>query len=333
MLDRINGLKSENDSLRQQLKASMTQNIQQNADLAAQIQAARDEERRQAAEERVKMISQITGLINTNAESIANRGAERDAKTVQSLNETNQSLETGLSTYDQGVDALDRSMDGLLDTVGASRSVFKERLEGDWTAADERISSIQTTAQSVHAEIVKVVDEQTADLGTHMEAFDEFVTQAKSENERHHASHSETLQNLSNTEEGSMKQVSEHIQTVSDELKGFGEDMDVDINDLHESIDPMESELHQPLASLRDNINNSALHEYQSTGETPKKVSYEYPTSLPRTKQPRLEEPKEVKENVLGLREIDPNVPVINLANNKVKERLASSRDGATMIE
>lgn len=311
----------------------MTQNIQQNADLAARIQQVREEERRQAAEERVKMISQITGLINTNAESSANRGAERDAQTVQSLNATNQSLETGISQYDEGAGTLDASMEELLETVGASRNVFNDKLSEDWTAADERISSIQTTAQSVQAEIVKVVDEQTADLDTHMEAFDEFVSQAKSENESHHASHSEALQTLSNTEEQSLNAVSEHIKTTADSFKNLGDDMEVDFEDLRESIDPMEAELRQPLTELRDNINNSALHEYQSTGETPKKISYDYPTSLPRTKQPRLEEPKEVKESVLGLREIDPNVPVTNLANNMVKERLLSSRDGVAMME
>lgn len=281
------------------------------------------------------MISQITGLINTNAESVAVRGAERDAETVKSLEETNRSFEAGLSQYDQGIDSWDTAMDGLTETVGASRNVFKEKLDEDWAAADGRISSIQSTAQSVHAEIVKVVDEQTADLDTHMEAFDEFVSKAKSENESHHNSHTGAMQALSATEQQSLNAVSEHVKERFEQFGTIGQEIECDFDNLRESVDTMESGMRQPLADLRDSINSKALHEYQSTGETPKKVSYEYPTSLPRTKQPRLESPvKEVRDNVLGLREVDPNVPITssNLANNKVKERLLGSRDGSVHV-
>jgi kinesin family protein 11 len=55
------------------------------------------------------------------------------------------------------------------------------------------------TTKSVHAETVRIVDEQMKDIETQMSALDDFVTRARSQNAQHHDSHAQSLQKLSAT--------------------------------------------------------------------------------------------------------------------------------------
>lgn len=150
-------------------------------------------------------------------------------------------------------------------------------------AANDHSTSIQATTKSVHAETVRVVDEQIKDLDVQMEALDDFVTRARSENASHHTKHGESVQTLSSTVEGSYGNISTHFKATFDRVKALGGEMDVQTGELQEGIEPLGETLCQPLSNLREEVSSTSLQEYEPTGETPEKVQYQYPTSLPRT--------------------------------------------------
>lgn len=233
-------------------------------------------------------MTQISGLVNAHAEAQETRFADRAAQFQKSMAESSESLEGAVSQYAQDMDGWDSKEGQLLEEVKKSRDQLKTKLKDDWTAANDRSTSIQNTAKSVHAETVRVVDEQVEDLGTQMEALDDFVARAKSENASHHETHGQSIKAVSATVEQSFGSISGHFKTTYDRVKNLGEEMELDINDLGDGLEPLDTQICQPLANLREDVASTALQEYQPTGETPQKVSYQYPTSLPRTKPQSL---------------------------------------------
>jgi kinesin family protein 11 len=59
--------------------------------------------------------------------------------------------------------------------------------------------------------------------------------------------------------------------------------METDINEIQETLEPLDEGVCQPLANLRSDIQTTILREYEPTGETPEKTQYQYPTELPHT--------------------------------------------------
>lgn len=228
-------------------------------------------------------MTQISALINTQAEAQESRLHGKAILIQKSMAETNTNLENAVSHYGEGMVSWDVKEGELLDEVKKSRDQLKTKLKDDWTAANEHSTSIQATAKSVHAETVRVVDEQIKDLDVQMEALDDFVTRAKSENSHHHETHGQSVQALSNTVEESFGNISAHFKSTFDRVKNLGEEMELDLGDLQDGLEPLDDQLCQPLANLREDISGTALQEYQPTGDTPAKVQYHYPTDLPRT--------------------------------------------------
>ena len=144
-------------------------------------------------------------------------------------------------------------------------------------------TSIQTTTKSVHEETVRVVDQQIKDLDVQMKDLDDFVTRAKTQNAEHHEQHAESMRNLDDAVEKSFTSVSERFVSTFDRVHQLSQDMDLDVKGLGEAQTPLDEEIIQPLSSLREDIRNTLLQEYEPTGETPARVQYEYPTDLPRT--------------------------------------------------
>ncbi|KAL7908621.1 kinesin domain-containing protein [Trichoderma velutinum] len=273
----------ESDNLRRQLQSATNTIMLQNASISTRMQEALEEERRQAADERQKLLTQISALITTQAESQESRFADRTLQIQKSMADYNTSLEGAITQYGQGFDAWDEKEGELLEEVKKSRDQIKTKLKDDWNAAEERSTSIRTTANQVHAETVRVVGVQIDDLDIQMEAMDDFVARAKSESNAHHETHSQSLQALHNTVDQSFGNISTHFKTTFDRVKNLGEVMDLDASDLHSSLEPLTSQICQPLSGLRDQIGKTALQDYRPTGETPQKAQYQFPTSLPRT--------------------------------------------------
>ncbi|KAG5999867.1 hypothetical protein E4U54_001634 [Claviceps lovelessii] len=255
----------------------------QNTSLSTRVQEALEEERRQSAEDRQKLMTQMSSLFNAQAEAQEARLADRVALIQKSVGESNTSMESAMTQYSQGMENWDNKENVLMEDVKKSREQLKNKLKDDWTTASDQSTAIQNVAKSIHAETARVAEEQTDDLDSQMEALDDFVSRAKLENTSHHESHNQFLQSLSNTVEQSFGNMSAHFKTSFERIKNLGEGMELDTNDLKDGLEPLESQLCQPLANLRQGIAATSLQEYQPTGETPQKATYHYPTKLPRT--------------------------------------------------
>ncbi|OAA81214.1 kinesin heavy chain [Akanthomyces lecanii RCEF 1005] len=283
LLKHITAQRSESDGLRRQLQSATNAAVLQSSSTSLRIQEVIAEERRQAAEDRQKLLSQITTLINTQAETQESRFADKASQIQKSVTESSATLEGAVTQYNEGMESWDEKEGELLEEVKKSREQLKTKLKDDWTTASEHSTAIQNTAKSVHAETVRVVDEQVEDLGSKMHALDDFVTHARTENTTHHESHGQSLQALSNTVEQSFSNISSHFKSTFDRIRNVGEEMELDTSDMREALEPLDSQLCQPLTNLREGISSATLQEYQPTGDTPQKAVYQFPTVLPRT--------------------------------------------------
>jgi kinesin family protein 11 len=196
------------------------------------------------------------------------------------------------------------------------------------------------------------------DVATQMQALDDFVTRARSQNAQHHDNHVASLQGLSTTVKSSYSSIGSHFNSTYERVRDLGEDMSKEAGTLEGSLDPLDSHLSKPLADLREQISRTALQEYQPTGETPQKVQYSYPTDLPRTmahetllaalRRPTSTSPSQVSETTMipvifndspiegvtspsgfrrtasGLREVDVNINAGSL-NTELAQSLSSS--------
>ncbi|KAI1378843.1 kinesin-domain-containing protein, partial [Hypoxylon crocopeplum] len=283
LLKHITSQKKESDNLREQLQHASDTIVQSNTSISARLQEAINEERQQAAEERRNLLSQITALINSQAELQESRLANKTASIQQSVQGNSSALESSMAQYSQGMDNWNEKEAQLLDEVANSRETLKTKLKDDWTTANKHSSSIQDTTKSVHAETVRVVDEQMRDLDEQMTSLDDFVARARSQNALHHGQHSTSVRSLSGTVEGSYASIADHFKTTCSRVQNLGSEMDIDIANAQGSLEPLSENVSQPLSVLREDISSTILQEYQPTGDTPQKMTYEYPTELPRT--------------------------------------------------
>ncbi|KAK6215811.1 kinesin motor domain-containing protein [Colletotrichum tabaci] len=283
LMAHITQQRSESDRLRQQLQGATDTIVEQNESISAQMQEVLDEEREQAAQDRQNLLAQITTLIHAQAETQETRLAEKTARLQKSVLDSNASLQDNVTHYSEDMDALDAKQEQVLETMAKSRDAMKNKLRDDWSTAEEHSTTIQATTKSVHAETVRVVDEQLKDLDVQMEALDDFVTRARSENASHHEQHSESIRGLSSTVESSFDNIASHFKTTFDRVKDLGEEMETETEEMQQDLDPLTQKLSKPLTALREDIESTTIQEYRPTGETPMKVQYQYPTDLPRT--------------------------------------------------
>ncbi|KAK8008531.1 hypothetical protein PG991_011082 [Apiospora marii] len=284
LLKHITSQKKESDSLRAQLEEASETIVLSNQSISSRIQEVISEERRQAAEERQDLLLQITSLINSQAELQESRLANRAASIQQSMRENNSVFEGSVSNYSQAMDGLSEKEGQLLSDVAKSRDTMKTKLQDDWNAANKYSTAIQATTKSVHAQTVRVVDEQMTDLDEQMTSLDDFVTRAKLQNSEHHNQHGESLQSLSETVEESYDNIGAHFKGTFARVQELESEMGSATEAARDALEPLEENLCQPLSELREDISGTALQEYNPTGETPKKMSYEYPKDLPQTK-------------------------------------------------
>ncbi|KAL5630790.1 hypothetical protein BROUX41_000662 [Berkeleyomyces rouxiae] len=275
--------KAEADGLRQQLAASTSLVVQQNALLSTQVQQAIEKERRQAAVDRQKLLSQITSLIDSDAATREERLAAQSTGIQSGIAQSTSLLQSETAGYSQSMDMLEQRQVKFVDTMKQSSNIFSTKLEDGWTTAKSQSQDIQKVAKSVHAETVRVVEEQVADLSTQMDALDDIVARVKAENSRHHQSSLAATDQLAMTVGKSFEAISSHFSTTFERINGLEETVAVDAADAISQLDPIQGNICQPLADLRTDISSRQIREYTATGSTPKRVQYTFPTSLPRT--------------------------------------------------
>ncbi|AEO69948.1 uncharacterized protein THITE_2120711 [Thermothielavioides terrestris NRRL 8126] len=283
LLRHIRAQKAESDRLRAELEEAAKAMVESNQSVSARIQEVLDEERAQAATERQALLSQITRLINSQAELQESRLADKAALLQETMADSSKMFEGSVAEYSAGMDAWGERDEKLLEEVASSKDTLKTKLKDDWTAANKHSTAIQTATKSVHAETVRVVEEQIQDLDVQMQDLDEFVARAKSHNAGHHERHAESVQKLSTTVKRSFANISDHFKETFGRVQALGAEMDADADALRDALAPLDEKVCQPLAELREDVQNTQLREYVPTGQTPEKVHYQYPTELPRT--------------------------------------------------
>ncbi|PQE17798.1 putative kinesin-related bimC protein [Rutstroemia sp. NJR-2017a BVV2] len=283
LLKHVNAQKAEANELRQQLHAATEAAMQSNAALDLQLDTILQEERQHVTEDRQSLLAQISSLLTTQGEQQDERLQSKISSVRKEILSSKESFEASREQYSQGMDTWNQNEEKLVEEVLRSRETLKTKLKDDWMAANKHNSTLQVTTRSVHDETVRIVDEQMKDISTQMQALDDFVTRARSQNAQHHDLHAKSLQGLSDTVKASYDNVGSHFTSTYERVKALGEEMSTKTASLAENLAPLDDHLRQPLADLRTNITKTILKEYQPTGETPQKVQYQYPTHLPRT--------------------------------------------------
>jgi kinesin family protein 11 len=118
-------------------------------------------------------------------------------------------------------------------------------------------------------------------MAVQMQALDEFVTRARSQNGRHHQTHAQSLEGLTSTVRQSYSNAGEYFISSSGRMRDLGSDISSRTSTLQASLPQLDANVRQPLAELRTNVAEAPLKEYVPTGETPQKsnISIQQPSS------------------------------------------------------
>lgn len=201
----------------------------------------------------------------------------------QDMGALRSNLATADAKYNSGMDVWSRKETLLVEEVLQSRDALKVKMKEDWKAINEHNNSIQTTTKSVHEETIRIVDAQVGDMAKQMQSLDDFVTRARSQNDQHHKTHVQSLQGLASNVSQSYSNIGDHFVSTYDRVRDIGNDIATQTTAAQAALPPLSLSIQQPLTNLRSTIANAAPREYVSTGETPQRKQYRYPTALPHT--------------------------------------------------
>lgn len=136
LLRHLSVQRSESDTLRRQLEEAGQAMVETNGSVAVQIQQVIEEERKQAAEERQKLLLQISGLIHAHADQQETRLADKATRIQERVNEAKTTFEGQLTTYSAGMDTWDSNEEDIVQGVAKSRDTLKTKLKDDWTVSN-----------------------------------------------------------------------------------------------------------------------------------------------------------------------------------------------------
>ncbi|EHL01884.1 putative Kinesin-like protein bimC [Glarea lozoyensis 74030] len=214
LLKHVNAQKEEANTLRRQLTTASELAMQANIAAESKLDEVLRQEREQAATDRQNLLSQITGLVMA-------QGEKQDARLANSIHGVRQEIiaskdafESSHAEYGVAMDSWNDDESKLVEEVLRSRETLKSKLKEDWVAANKHNSSLQTSTKSVHEESVRIVNEQMKDIEIQMQALDDFVSRARSQNAQHHDSHVQSLQALSTTVKTSYGNVGSHFNAT-----------------------------------------------------------------------------------------------------------------------
>lgn len=135
----------------------------------------------------------------------------------------------------------------------------------------------------MHEQTVGIVDAQVKDIANQMQALDEFVMRARTQNDYQHEFHTKSLDGLADKVRSTYASVRGNLNGSEKQSKEFQEGISRQKATIQKPIDDITENIRAPLQELQSNIRETALTEYTVTGNTPKKTIYDYPTCLPET--------------------------------------------------
>ena len=281
----MNEQQTENDRLHHQVRDANAALVEANKASQSHLVQVIDEEKQNAAEERIKLLSQVASLINTSAETQEKRLSERVSSVGDEIGAATAAHDIKQVTYNEGMDIWTNRSKDIVVGVSKSRDAVKSRIKSDFAAATQHSTSIKDTTTSVHASTVKIVDAQMAHMDTQLQSLDDIVSRVRAQNNAHHAAHTASLQFLSSTVESSYSSIGEHLSTSFARVQSVESDMSTQTAALKDALPALSEDaaIRAPLHELRDAIVQQNLAEYNPTGETPQRVTYSIPSNLPRT--------------------------------------------------
>ena len=325
--------------------------------VSLRLDAVLDEEQALASQDRQVLLGQISDLIMKSGEEQDRRWSSKIQAARQDMGALRSNLATAEAKYNSGMDIWSKKESLLIEEVLKSRDILKVKMKEDWKAINEHNNSIQSTTKSVHEETIRIVDAQVADMAKQMQALDDFVTRARLQNERHHKTHVQSLQGLASNVSQSYSSIGDHFISTYDRVREIGNDISTHSTAVQAALPPLSSSIQQPLTDLRSAIADVSFKECLSTGETPQRKQYQYPTNLPRTEShdkllghrqpspskspkkapvytdaPGADAPPPPSPTKEGLREISLNVPAV-LPRNKSDPALSTIIVGKIDVE
>jgi kinesin family protein 11 len=297
----LNEQQAENERLHQQVVEANTALIEANKASEGQLAKLVDEEKQKSAEDRQELLSQITALMTANASAQEKRLEERLSAVREEIAAANAAYEAKQDVYREGVNAWTEKSRDILAGVSKSRETVKTKIKSDFAvsaacqfytthanveqAATEHSTSIKDTTTSVHESTVKTVEAQMAHLDTQLQSLDDIVSRIREQNNAHHAAHTTSLAALSSTVGASYSSIGDHLASSFDRVQSLESDMSAHTAGLKETLPSLsaEADIRAPLHELREAVSSQNLLEYKPTGETPQRVSYNIPSTLPRT--------------------------------------------------
>ena len=283
LVKHMNSQREEAESLRAQVAQATGEAIESEKKLGRRIDQCLDEERQAAASDRHALLSQITELINANGATQEERVAFRFDQVRQDMMESRDRLETAVSSYAAGMDAWSKNETAFQGEVFEARDTLKAKLKKDWTSVSEHNAKLQTTAKSIHGETVRIVDKQVDDMAIQMQALDRFVSKAHTHNDSCHDSRVAALDKVVTAVHSTHTQTKAWLDTDRRRLEALETEIVSPQGFLEGALKGLEESICAPLVNLRETALAAQLQEYRTTGETPQKVEYSYPLSLPRT--------------------------------------------------
>ncbi|KAL1611566.1 Kinesin-related motor protein [Nothophoma quercina] len=281
----LNAQQAENDRLNAQVLEANTALLAANNHTQGRLAQVVDEEKHKSAEERQQLLQQITALISANADAQDQRMNEKLASVGAELGAANTAFETQQATYTSGVEAWNDQSKSIVAGVTASRDAMKTRLRGDYEMATQHSDLLKNTTTSVHASTVKTVEAQMAHLDTQLHSLDDIVSRIREQNNVHHTAHTASLATLSSTVQTSYSSIGEHLSTSFERVQALENDVSEQQGTLKETLSSLSADatIRAPLHELRETVGAQNLIEYNPTGQTPQRVNYHIPSTLPRT--------------------------------------------------
>ncbi|KAL4930402.1 putative kinesin family protein (BimC) [Aspergillus undulatus] len=283
MTTHLSEQRNEIDRLRVELQKSNRQNIETTHKASSHLAQALEEEHVAAEAEREVLMSQIKALIEESRQKQFGRLKTKIDNVRTDISSSGDMLEQATSHHDRQVDEWVFKSEQFTKDVNASKDEVKTRLQNDWEAFDQRNASIQKTTESVHKETVRIVEAQIDDMGRQMQALDDFVAKARSQNGRYRDAHLATLDTIATGVQESYSSNQEQVEGLNSRMNQLREEATQDHTTLEQSMLPLSDDVRRPLSDLSSSIQNRSLEEYVPTGATPQKRKYDYPSVLPST--------------------------------------------------
>lgn len=135
----------------------------------------------------------------------------------------------------------------------------------------------------MHGETVKIVDAQLGEMSHQMSALDEFVNRARMQNDKSHDDHIGGLLQFQLEVAQLQTEVADTIQQRDTDLQVLHNDTESTTADLTGCMETFGAEAKEALQTIHAQVDENSMQDYVSTGETPQKKDWTYPTELPST--------------------------------------------------